>query len=63
MGVQGHFARLRLLDENRYPNMENFISEQKDYYKVAKIVMLYMENFTKQTRSRTKIHWGMPQRF
>ena len=65
MGVQGHFARLRLLDENRYPNMENFISEQKDYYKVAKIAnalyrkILLSKTQLKDLKNRFK---GMPQK-
>ncbi len=37
MGADGHFARLRLLDENRYPNLEKFIKEQADYREVAKL--------------------------
>ena len=37
MGIEGHFARLRLLDKNRYPNLENFIEEHLHYNEVAKV--------------------------
>ncbi len=35
LGAAGHFARLRLLDPERYPDLETFESEQSDYTKVA----------------------------
>ena len=31
VGVSGHFARLRLLDPQRYSDLEQFISEEQDY--------------------------------
>lgn len=37
MGIEGHFARLRLLDRNRYPDLEAFIDEHNQYGEVAKI--------------------------
>ena len=37
MGIEGHFARLRLLDKNRYPDLEAFIEEHNQYGAVAKI--------------------------
>ena len=37
MGIEGHFARLRLLDVNRYPNLEDFIEEHTHYNEVAKV--------------------------
>lgn len=37
MGIEGHFARLRLLDPNRYPDLNQFIAEQKQYEVVADI--------------------------
>ena len=37
MGIEGHFARLRLLDANRYPNLEDFIEEHLHYNEVAKV--------------------------
>ena len=37
MGIEGHFARLRLLDVNRYPNLGEFIEEHSHYNEVAKV--------------------------
>jgi ATP-dependent helicase HepA len=37
LGVAGHFARLRLLDPDRYPDLETFKSEQADYEPVASV--------------------------
>lgn len=37
MGIEGHFARLRLLDVNRYPNLGDFIEEHSHYNEVAKV--------------------------
>lgn len=36
LGPEGHFARLRLLDPNRYSNLETFIEESNHYQHVAK---------------------------
>jgi ATP-dependent helicase HepA len=35
LGVAGHFARLRLLDPDRYPDLKTFESEQADYAPIA----------------------------
>lgn len=37
LGLQGHFARLRLLDPARYDNLEAFLSEAERFGLVAKI--------------------------
>jgi ATP-dependent helicase HepA len=37
LGAEGHFARLRLLDPNRYPDLEVFKKEQGDYRAVAEV--------------------------
>lgn len=37
LGTEGHFARLRLLDPSRYPDLDQFIEEQADYAGVAKL--------------------------
>ena len=37
LGAEGHFARLRLLDPDRYPDLEQFKKEQSDYSGVAKL--------------------------
>jgi ATP-dependent helicase HepA len=38
LGAEGHFARLRLLDPDRYGDLERFLEEAKDYEAVAKAV-------------------------
>jgi len=35
LGIESHFARLRLLDPDRFPNLEAFISEEKSYQPIA----------------------------
>jgi ATP-dependent helicase HepA len=37
LGAEGHFARLRLLDPDRYPDLEKFREEQASYSKVATV--------------------------
>ncbi|WP_430462510.1 RNA polymerase-associated protein RapA [Thalassolituus sp. LLYu03] len=37
LGVEGHFARLRLLDPQRYPSLEHFLAEQQAYQPVAEL--------------------------
>jgi ATP-dependent helicase HepA len=37
LGLPGHFARLRLLDPNRYDNLEAFIDEAEGFVEVASI--------------------------
>jgi len=37
LGAEGHFARLRLLDPERYPDLEKFRKEQSGYSKVAAV--------------------------
>jgi ATP-dependent helicase HepA len=38
LGLEGHFARLRLLDPNRYPSLEQFRSEEQRYAPVNELV-------------------------
>ncbi len=45
LGVESHFARLRLLDPNRYANFNDFINESSDHKSIANIVeKLYLGN-------------------
>lgn len=37
LGAEGHFARLRLLDPDRYPDLEQFREEQAGYSQVAQV--------------------------
>lgn len=38
LGEESHFARLRLLDPNRYANYDDFLNETSDHKKIAGIV-------------------------
>ncbi len=38
LGQEGHFARLRLLDPNRFYDYQKFLDEQKDYHEIASLV-------------------------
>jgi ATP-dependent helicase HepA len=37
LGAEGHFARLRLLDPDRYPDLDKFRAEQSGYSRVAAV--------------------------
>lgn len=43
LGPEGHFARLRLLDPDRYASLENFLGESEDYEEIAKTVELLLK--------------------
>jgi Superfamily II DNA/RNA helicases, SNF2 family len=43
LGQMGHFARLRLLDPNRYDHYESFLEEAEDYAKVAEVAEKLVE--------------------
>jgi ATP-dependent helicase HepA len=38
LGVEGHFARLRLLDPDRFSSLDSFIEQQAQYEKLADLV-------------------------
>jgi ATP-dependent helicase HepA len=38
LGLENHFARLQLLDPNRYFNYEDFINESSNYQKIASLI-------------------------
>ncbi|MBV4412479.1 RNA polymerase-associated protein RapA [Enterobacteriaceae bacterium YMB-R22] len=42
LGMESHFARLRLLDPNRFHNFSQFVQEQKHYRPVADAVALLL---------------------
>lgn len=44
LGIEGHFARLRLLDPERYQDFEKFLAEQNDYTQVADIAAKLANN-------------------
>ncbi len=44
LGKESHFARLRLLDPNRFPDFDSFIEEEKHYEPVAHAVEELMQD-------------------
>ena len=38
LGKESHFARLRLLDPDRFPSFEGFVEEEKSYEPIAQVV-------------------------
>lgn len=38
LGVESHFARLHLLDPNRFPDLEQFLDEEQQYGRISNIV-------------------------
>ncbi|MEI7234878.1 RNA polymerase-associated protein RapA [Pectobacterium carotovorum] len=49
LGQQSHFARLRLLDPNRFHNYHEFVAEQQQYRPVADAVTLLLAGEKAQT--------------
>jgi ATP-dependent helicase HepA len=44
LGKQSHFARLRLLDADRFPDFQAFLAEEETYEPVAKAIEELLEN-------------------
>ncbi|PVZ65771.1 RNA polymerase-associated protein RapA [Pelagibaculum spongiae] len=44
LGVEGHFARLRLLDPARYHDLNSYLEEESDYREVSDLVELMMQD-------------------
>lgn len=56
LGVAGHFARLRLLDPDRYYDLERFIDEEKNHQPVNELVQhLLADNAVDELRNNTDI--------
>lgn len=56
LGAASHFARLRLLDPNRFHNLDEFTKEEKNYQPIAKAAtaVLNKENITATTKKVLK---------
>ena len=44
LGKESHFARLRLLDAERFPDFDAFVEEEKNYEPIAQVVEDLLEN-------------------
>lgn len=55
LGQQGHFARLRLLDPDRYSNFEAYLAEADGYAEVATVAEHLLEQKPLSTRDRSTL--------
>lgn len=56
LGVEGHFARLRLLDPDRYYDLNRFIDEEKNHQPVNELVQLLLaDNAIHELRNNKEI--------
>lgn len=44
LGVESHFARLRLLDKDRFDDLDDFIQEQEDFVGIAQIATALIDD-------------------
>ena len=54
LGKSSHFARLRLLDADRFHSFEKFVAEESDYQPIVKAVDGLLDHAGDQTRSSAK---------
>ncbi len=45
LGVESHFARLRLSDPSRFNSLYRFLDEEEQYQQTAKIAEVLMSDF------------------
>ncbi len=60
LGPESHFARLRLLDPDRYPSLEAFIAEQQDYHQIAALAGELHDNPHWSAQARQQIQALLP---
>lgn len=56
LGMESHFARLRLLDPNRFHDFETFVAEQQKYQPVADAVTLLLDRAPLTKDQQNAIH-------
>ncbi|NEU36389.1 hypothetical protein GN156_37725, partial [bacterium LRH843] len=44
LGVESHFARLRLLDPQRFSRLDRFLDEEEQYQQTAKVAEVLMSD-------------------
>jgi len=62
LGLEGHFARLRILDPNRYYDMNKFIEEQKFYKTAGQIADKILSKQTLTTQDRKVVCKLLPNK-
>jgi ATP-dependent helicase HepA len=53
LGKESHFARLRLLDSDRFPDFQTFVAEEESYEPVATAIEELLENRLNDTSYKT----------
>jgi len=56
LGKAGHFARLRLLDPDRFPDFDRFIREEQHYEPIARAVETLLHNTLPDAATRKTLH-------
>ncbi|NOZ54872.1 MAG: RNA polymerase-associated protein RapA [Gammaproteobacteria bacterium] len=56
LGKASHFARLRLLDPNRFPSYDKFLEEEKSYEPIAQAVKELLDNVPLSPQTIDTIH-------
>lgn len=56
LGLESHFARLRLLDPNRFHDLKHFLAESEQYRAVAEAVQELLEQGTLSDTAQQAIH-------
>ncbi len=55
LGKESHFARLRLLDPDRFPDFDAFVQEEQDYEPIASAVQALLTEDTLSAQSRATL--------
>ncbi|MBT12486.1 MAG: RNA polymerase-associated protein RapA [Oceanospirillaceae bacterium] len=61
LGIEGHFARLRLLDPERYPSLEHFIAEQQAYRPIADLAAALADDSVLSAEHQATIGEYLPE--
>ena len=60
LGVESHFARLHLLDPDRFPTLEAFRSEQQDYQRIAALAGELVDNTSWSADLKARLQTLLP---
>ncbi len=61
LGKTGHFARLHLLDPDRFPDLDAFVAEEQGYEPVATAVATLLDHQTLNSTNRQNLLDSLPQ--
>ena len=56
LGKASHFARLRLLDANRFPSFDAFVDEETGYQPIAEAIEALLDQRELDDATRTRLH-------